>query len=111
MAIVPVAQPPVIPPKSSIPVDEVKTSAKTPSPAASVPAPDPNDLGNGDFLIDSVILNIKHVVQIIHRTDQSQFFPYLAKCKCGSEGRSKEEQPVRNWAQAHIEFHKNEVVL
>lgn len=81
-----------------------------PKPSAPVSKPS-NDLGNGDLLLDTLKLNAKHEIQIINRTDRSQYLPFLAKCKCGSEGRSKFEKDVREWAERHFVRHEREVVL
>jgi hypothetical protein len=66
---------------------------------------DPNDLGNGDYLIATLGNNPKHIAKIIKRTDPSQYIPYLMRCSCGTEGRFDKEEDARGFADYHLTRH------
>lgn len=71
----------------------------------------PLGLSKGDEMLDVLKLNVRHEVSLIKKIDPSQFFPYLASCKCGSQGRAKSEQEIRAYAQYHIDAHRNDVII
>lgn len=71
----------------------------------------PLGFSKGDVMLDVLKLNVRHEVSIIKKIDASQFFPFLASCICGSQGRSKSEQEIRAYAQFHIDVHRNDVII
>jgi hypothetical protein len=104
------AKPPVLP--SATPP---KVAGASPTSATSKPKY-PQDLGNGDVLIDEissitvkgVVINSgQHLVKIIKRTDSTQRFPYLVDCPCGSQGRMHTEADARSHAANHIAIRKS----
>ena len=63
-------------------------------------------LGNGDYLIATLENEAKnHKVQLIERTDSSQFIRFYMKCSCGTEGRFHVEQQARTQAEYHLMRH------
>lgn len=83
------------------PTSPVKEAPKPPEPVVSA---------TGDVLLESkeFILGVvpqRHVLNLFHRTDPSQFFPFLAQCSCGFEARYKSELQIRKAADDHIRKH------
>lgn len=63
-------------------------------------------LGGGDYLIDTLENETKtHRVQLIERTDSSQFIRFYMKCSCGTEGRFHVEQQMKTQAEYHLARH------
>lgn len=107
MSPLPVAKPPSAFPSAML----TKTGGTVPVPQTpTVPQPSdppeqavyPQILKNGDVLLGVVESLPVHSVELIHKMDSSQKFPYLMSCTCGTQARVFTEADLRDSAAHHI---------
>lgn len=105
MSPLPIAKPPSAFP-SAMPTKTGGTVPNTPTvPQPSAPpeqAVYPQILKNGDVLLGVVESLPVHSVELIHKMDSSQKFPYLMNCTCGTQARVFTEADLRDSAAHHI---------
>ena len=108
MSPLPIAKPPSAFP-SAMPTKTGGTVPTTPTvpqpsdpPKQTKQAVYPQILKNGDVLLGVVESLPVHSVELIHKIDSSQKFPYLMNCTCGLRRGSSRRLDLRDSAAHHI---------
>ncbi len=115
MSPLPFVRPPIAKPPSAFPsATPTKTEGTVPVPQTpTVPQPSdppekteqavyPQTLPNGDVLLGVVESLPVHSVELIHKMDSSQKFPFLMSCTCGTQARVFTEADLRDSAAHHL---------